>query len=249
MHPLEPMAGRLAPLIELLAPDRCAACDGPVHPPGAGWCDGCSRTLPWHDAGRCAACGSALDGRGACPGCRAAGRPWSSVGAALAYEEPFQSLIQRWKYPGDPALSRAMGHLLHRAAGGLAPGTHVVPVPQAESSWRGRGFSPSLDLARQLARRNGLPLVHAIDRAAGGATQVGLTAGQRRRNVARLFRPAPRQARSLAGHRVLLVDDVVTTTATAVACAEILLQADARSVRVLTLARAWGRGVPCTRVT
>jgi ComF family protein len=243
------MLGALTPLLEILAPDRCAGCDGPVDIPGTGWCGDCLGSLPWLDDDRCAGCGSIREPLGGCRSCAAAGRPWTDLVSAVAYEEPIQALIQRWKYPGDPALSRAMEHLLRGISAHRIEGTRVVPVPQAEASWRGRGFSPSVDLARQVARQHRAPVVHAIGRSAQGTTQVGLTARQRRRNVARLFRPVPRRARSLAGHPVLLVDDVVTTTATATACTQILLQAGAASVRVVALARARGRGEPCTRAT
>ncbi len=249
MHTQPPMLRALTPLLEILAPDRCAGCDGPVDVPGTGWCGDCLGSLPWLDDHRCAACGSIREPQVGCRTCRAAGRPWTELVSAMEYCEPIQTLIQRWKYPGDPALSRAMEHLLHRVSVQRLEGMRVVPVPQAEASWRGRGFSPSVDLARRMARQHRAPLVHAIGRSTRGPAQVGLTARQRRRNVARLFRPVPRRARSLAGRPVLLVDDVVTTTATAAACAQILLEAGAASVRVVALARAWGRGEPCTRAT
>jgi len=247
--PIPALGTLLAPLVEAIAPDSCAVCEGPVHRQGQGWCGRCAGDLPWLDPRRCAACGALWTTPGPCRACLGAGRPWTGMVAALSYEDPVRERIQRWKYPGDAALSRPLGHLLLRALGDcrdLGEGC-VVPVPQAETSWRGRGFSPSVDLARAVARGRGVALVHAIDRNRGGTPQVGLTADQRQRNVARLFRLAPRRARALAGRQVLLVDDVVTTTSTAAACTEILLKADVESVLVVSLARAWGGGAACTK--
>jgi predicted amidophosphoribosyltransferase len=82
----------------------------------------------------------------------------------------------------------------------------------------------------------GLPVTEALARRVETAAQAGLSAAERRRNVAGAFsavRPAP-----VAGRVVVLVDDVLTTGATARACARALRDAGARAVHVLTLARA-----------
>lgn len=169
--------------------------------------------------------------------------------SALGYEGLVPDLVARWKYPGDATISRPMGRLLVEAleARGDIAGGVVVPVPQAGASWSRRGFSPAVDLARAVGRRLDAPVVHALERVRGAPAQVGLTAGERRRNVARLFRVAAGRRKQLHGCRVLLVDDVATTTSTAAACAAVLRDAGAASMVVATLARA--RGEPCTRPT
>ena len=237
------------PILELLAPDRCVLCDGPVERPGMGWCDGCLGQLPRLEADRCAACGAVWPSGAACGVCRREGRPWSGVMSVLDYEGVVPDLMARWKYPGDATISRPMARLFTAAleARGDLGGAVVVPVPQAGRSWARRGFSPAVDLARAVGRRIDAPVVHALARVRGAPAQGGLTAAERRRNVARLFRAAPGRRRELRGGPVLLVDDVATTTSTASACAAVLREAGAASVAVATLVRA--RGEPCTRPT
>ena len=103
---------------------------------------------------------------------------------------------------------------------------------------RERGFNQAALLARRLASERGdLPVVQ-VARRGSATTQVGLTADQRRANVAGAFVvPDPSQ---VGGRSVLLVDDVITTTATITACAQALADAGAASIRCLSVARALG---------
>src|SRR6185369_279610 len=98
-----------------------------------------------------------------------------------------------------------------------------------------RGFNQAELLARETARRCGLPMVNAVRRTRSTATQAGLSNARRRQNVAGAFRVSKRGA--IAGRRVLLIDDVMTTGATARACALALKRAGAKSVTLVTLAR------------
>ena len=111
----------------------------------------------------------------------------------------------------------------------------VVPVPlHWRKQWR-RGFNQSELLARHLAKRRGIPAVNALRRKRHTAVQAGLALAGRRRNVAGAFEV--RGDMNLSGKRILLVDDVMTTGATAAACASKLKQAGAQSVSLITLAR------------
>ena len=112
----------------------------------------------------------------------------------------------------------------------------VIPVPLHPSRRRQRGFNQAADLARHL----GLPVVPALRRVRATATQTGLPAAQRHRNVRDAF-AVTRAARGLAGTVVVLVDDVSTTGATLEACARVLKEAGVREVRALTAARVVGR--------
>ena len=226
--------GRLAePVVELVFPDRCAQCDGPVQRPGLGWCDACRGALRWLGPGLCSACMQPVDGRGICRRCVEAGRPWTRMISAVRYEGEVQDLVARWKYQPEPPLSRPLASLLTQIDPAWVQ-RHglVVPIPQGATSWHRRAFSPSVDIARAV----GLPLRNAIRRRRNAPPQVGLTARQRRRNVRRLFEITPRAG--VAGEHVLLVDDVVTTTATATAAASLLRDAGVASVGVASMARA-----------
>jgi ComF family protein len=112
----------------------------------------------------------------------------------------------------------------------------LVPVPLHPRRLRERGFNQSALLAEEIARRAGrMACPDALVRRVDTAPQAGLTAAARRRNVEEAF--AVRRRASVAGRTVVLVDDVVTTGATARACARRLAEAGAGEVRLLTVAR------------
>jgi len=122
-----------------------------------------------------------------------------------------------------------------------------VPVPLHPRRLRARGFSQAQALAAAARRAapspaGALPPVDATVLARVRATdeQAGLSRAARARNVHGAFAVSSRAAGRVAGRRVLLVDDVVTTGATAAACARALLGAGAARVEVLALARAEG---------
>lgn len=108
----------------------------------------------------------------------------------------------------------------------------VIPVPLHPSKRRRRGFNQAADLAKHLSP----PLVPALARVRATATQTGLPAAHRRRNVADAF-AVTSAGRRLGGATVVLIDDVSTTGATLEACAAALKAAGVREVRALTAAR------------
>jgi len=112
----------------------------------------------------------------------------------------------------------------------------IVPVPlHWHRRWR-RGYNQAELLARGVAKRRRIPVVNALRRRKPTANQAGLTSAGRRRNMAGAFEA--RGAVELRSKRILLIDDVFTTGATASACARALKKAGAGSVSLLTLARA-----------
>jgi len=103
-----------------------------------------------------------------------------------------------------------------------------------------RGFNQSELLAREIGRRSNVPVKNELRRVRFTSAQAGLTNAKRRLNVSGAFRS--KKKHSLAGKRVLLVDDVMTTGASAASCARALKLAGAGQVTVLTLARVDRRG-------
>jgi ComF family protein len=99
-----------------------------------------------------------------------------------------------------------------------------------------RGFNQSELLAREIGRRTNTPVENALRRVRNTSAQAGLTSAKRRLNVSGAFQARKRAA--IDGRRVLLIDDVMTTGATAASCARALQRAGARQVTLLTLARA-----------
>jgi ComF family protein len=210
----------------------------------------------------CAACGTVieqpLDGPvcGECwqavcpPASPAAGRDAAAShgggsDAALAYvaadyRGPLRDIIHAFKYEGRRTLARPLARLMIDAGGAALDGAHcVVPVPLHPLKRMRRGFNQASDLARHL----GPPVVHALWRVRLRPPQVGLPAGERRRNVrgafvASRFLSARRREQRLANRVVVLVDDVRTTGATLEECARVLASMGAGEVRGLTLAQA-----------
>lgn len=118
----------------------------------------------------------------------------------------------------------------------VPPADWVLAVPLGRHRRRERGFNQAEHLARRWARRHGLPAsFRALWRTRDTAPQWGLSARERQANMAGAFAA---NAAAVAGRRILLVDDVLTTGATASACAAALRQAGAAAVHVLTAARA-----------
>lgn len=116
--------------------------------------------------------------------------------------------------------------------------TLVVPVPTTRARRRRRGYNQAELLARIVATERGIPWVDALERTGRSVTQVALHPTQRRANVENVFSCRPEGAERIGDGRVLLIDDVLTTGATAGAAAGVLIEAGARAVTLLTFARA-----------
>jgi ComF family protein len=164
-----------------------------------------------------------------------------------SYEGLLREWIHLYKYARIKPMARPLGELLAQAVPSRESFDAIVPVPlHWLREWR-RGFNQSDILARGLGRRLRLPVVAALRRVRSTRVQAGLSNTARRQNVAQAFRI--RHARSVAGKRILLVDDVMTTGSTAAACAAALKRAGVARVALGTVARvdrrmAVSRAVP-----
>jgi ComF family protein len=177
-----------------------------------------------------------LDGEGRCTLCR---RGLTGFDAAYAYGEydgVLRKLIHLYKYGRVYPLARVLGELLARAAPRDSRYDVVVPMPlHWKRRWQ-RGFNQSQLLASIVGKRLGAPVVKAVRRRKPTPPQAGLTSAERRKNVAGAFVVNKRNC--VEGRHVLLIDDVLTTGATAGSCAAALKRAGARKVTILTVARA-----------
>jgi ComF family protein len=174
-----------------------------------------------------------LDSEGRCMLCRNGGRGFDEAFCYGAYEGTLRKLIHLFKYSGMRGLARPLGELLADAVPRDRLFDAVTAVPlHWRRRWQ-RGYNQSELLGRIFARRRGIPVLRLLRRGASTRAQAGLSNSQRRENVAGAFVAR----RRVAGMRILLIDDVMTTGATASACARALKKAGARSVSVLALAR------------
>lgn len=159
--------------------------------------------------------------------------------SAARYDGVIGEALRLLKYEKGIWLAPDLGVLLQRCLDAEYPGQAfdvIVPVPLHRIRRRQRGYNQSGVLARELGRRIGCP-VHPrlLRRKRPTATQTNLTAKERLSNVSGAFQSG--KSGALAGRRVLLVDDVMTTGATVNACARALKRGGAASVCVITAAR------------
>ncbi|ABS63355.1 phosphoribosyltransferase [Parvibaculum lavamentivorans DS-1] len=159
--------------------------------------------------------------------------------AVMRYNEGSTRLIHRFKYSDRMEAAPAFALWLVRAGAALlAEADLVVPVPLHKRRLFFRRFNQSAELSRAVARLAGIGCApELLVRVRATRPQVGLSGDARRRNVAGAFRLAPGVAPLVKDRRIVLIDDVMTTGATAEACARVLTGAGAREVSVLCLAR------------
>ncbi|MCX6361244.1 MAG: ComF family protein [Armatimonadetes bacterium] len=233
--------------IDLLYPPRCLVCGdfGPLYLCAA--CVSEFETAPGPACRRCGAEAERLPGAverrtNLCRRC-AGGQAFAFIAArgAFAYSGLVQTAIHRLKYDRRRRLAEplAMAMLPALARAPFADRSFVlVPVPLHPSKLRQRGFNQAELLASTLAEQTGLPLIlDAVRRVRATEPQARLKGRHRFANVEDAFEGVPG---ALAGLEVLLIDDVVTTLATANACSVALLRAGAQSIHVLALARGGG---------
>ena len=181
----------------------------------------------------CAACVQSLDRAGG-PGMRAGLRHVEEIACVFAYRFPLDALLRKFKYGGDLVVGRWLASALaDRVCEAPRPDLIVVP-PSTRARLRERGFNPALEIASVVARRCGAPLDRAaVARLRQDAPQAGLSRSRRLRNLRDTFTCT----RRLDGLHVTIVDDVITTGATAEAIARVLKAAGAAHVHLWAVAR------------
>lgn len=207
--------------------------------PRAG-CPRCLSALPFVVPPLCHRCGRPLRETRAvlCANCQRVRHFFAVARAVGVYDGALRHWIHLLKYGDRVEIGAGLGALLSELAC-LEPGLRgvevVVPVPASPERLQERGYNQAELLARPVAARLGRPLVRdAVVRVTGGVSQSLLTGIQRRRNAFGLY--AMGNPAGVAGKRVLLVDDILTTGATADEVARLLLKAGALEVKVLVAA-------------
>ncbi len=235
-------------LLDLLLPPECLTCDQPVAAPGL-FCAGCFAATAFVTALCCDHCGRgfAHAGQGmaagrerpVCADCAASPPPWGRARAPLGYDEQARRLVLSFKNGDGGALAQPWAAMIHRAGEALLARADVmVPVPLHRRRLLARRYNQAALLALALRKLSGRPaLPDALARTRRTTPLGRLDATRRASEVAGAFVVRPHRAAQLAGRRVLLVDDVLTTGSTCAACTLALLQAGAASVDVLAAAR------------
>lgn len=206
----------------------CPACRQ-RHAPPLQRCQCCARPLP-EGAPLCGKCLTAT-GASAVQRCL----------TAVDYHFPWDGLIGRFKFRGEPGWAGPLGDLMVQSASRqdfLAPDMLLVPVPVTPARLAERGYNQAWELCRAIGRQTGLQaMAEALVRLGDTPDQHRLTRSQRLVNLRGAFAAHPLMVPRLAGRRVVLIDDVRTTGATLHHAGLALGQAGAAEVRALVLAR------------
>jgi ComF family protein len=221
--------------LDLLYPPVCYACGVRPGPP---LCDPCALEIFATAGPTCAKCGRCLRTPGIpCRDCRQTDFAFDRARGAARYCGLLRALVRRFKLGNEPHLARPLGDLLSDLAEREAQGCDaVVPVPLAPWKLWWRGYNQAELLAEAVARRLGRPMFpRALRRLRKAGKQAFLTRADRIANARGLYAPA--RVAALRGTRVVLVDDVVTTGATASACAEALREMGAAEIVAISVGR------------
>lgn len=222
LFPPQALNGGPRPLAGGIAADawsRIRFLDGPV-------CDGCGAPFEFDSGVRCAAC-------------LAKPRAFDAARAACLYDETSRDPILKLKHADRLDLAPMFARWLSRTARELIDEADAItPVPLHPFRLLGRRYNQAAEVARPLAAMTGTPyLPDVLVRRRATATQAGRSGSGRRRNVAGAFETPERKRKLVDGLRILLIDDVLTTGATAEGCARALKAAGAARVDLAVIAR------------
>ena len=241
------LAGLLSRCADFLLPPGCAACGGPA-PDGAGAgavpvCQNCALGLPPVPHPWCSRCGAPL-GTGEAPSCLEC-TDWpdelAEARVLCLLESPARELVHALKYHGWRGVGDFMGSEMARRAPESVRRAHVVvPVPTSGRNVRRRGYNQAEVIARSLAEALDLPQLTCLERRRQKGTQTSLNPMERRANVKEAFVLGETGRSLVAGSRIVLVDDVITTGATVVAAVKALHAGAPGSI----VAYAFARTVP-----
>jgi ComF family protein len=233
-------AGALA--LDALLPPRCLSCGVAVERQGA-ICSGCWRELAFLSEPHCACCGFPfefeLGGEAVCGACTRQPPAFDHARAVLTYDEISRALVLGLKHGDKTHTAPAFGALMARAGAALTrEADALVPVPLHRwRLWR-RRYNQSALLAQGIAKESGLAVMTgALVRRKATAPLGHMSPSARRRTLRGAFAVPKGRRDAVAGRHVVLVDDVLTTGATAEACARTLKRAGAARVDVLVFTR------------
>ncbi len=244
MDPAAFSAGRLLhALLDVILPPICHICHSYI--PDAGRlhiCPTCRDRLPLVTSPLCPLCGIPFAGTGGdhrCGTCLTHPPHFDAARAHFLYEGAIRDLIHSFKYNQRTHLRNPLALLALEGVSGLvddqAPHL-IVPVPLHRSRLRQRGFNQAVLLGRKISRLLSLPMIpDALIRTRQTAPQIELSAAERRLNVKGAFKVG--RTDTVAGKRILLLDDVMTTGSTMNECAKELKKAGATVVIAAAIAR------------
>ena len=226
-------------VLNYIFPSECPSCGSPTDNMSfAPFCSDCWAGMRRYDGPSCRICATPFSSGHAhvCSDCLKEPPLFSKAMSFGVYEGTLSEAINFYKFHGIKRLSGPLGRLL---LGFDADGADaVVPVPLSIRGLRERGFNQSLLIAKTFSKDKSIPLImDGLIKQKETQPQIGLSARERAKNLKGSFSAT----RDFKGMRLILIDDVMTTGATANECCRQLISAGAVDIRVLTLARAGDR--------
>jgi len=243
------VAGRAGGIaLDLLLPPHCLTCDQPVDAPGQ-FCPSCFGKTHLITAPHCVRCGVPFEAAdqggvlGECMECRADPPPWGAARAALRYDDQARRILLPFKYGDRVETARALAPLMARAGAELLrQADWLVPVPLHRRRMISRRYNQAALLAREVARLSGTKtLLDALQRVRSTRPLAVMSPAKRAAEVEGAIRVRPTRREAIQDASVLLIDDVLTSGATARSCVRALLDAGAARVDVLAAARVRGQ--------
>jgi ComF family protein len=231
-------------LLDALLPPFCLTCDAAVDSQGA-LCAGCWRGLHLLSSPLCRVCGvpflhaGQASADGLCLACLERLPAYGAARAALRYDDGARRLLLPFKHGDRTEFASPLARLMARSGTEmLARADVLAPVPLHWRRLMARRYNQAALLAGRLASASGRLMIPDLLRRTRPTPSLGdKGAEERARILEGAFAIAPQKARQIVGRRVLLVDDVMTSGATAEACTAVLLAAGAAGVDVLAAAR------------
>lgn len=243
--PMTRMRRAALSVVEFFLPRLCHVCLERLGPGDEILCDWCREDLTPPPAPVCPVCGvgrAELKKRGGCKACpREPG--FDAARGAVVYNDTARAVVHGLKFEGHVELAPVMARLCWLALEehwAFEEPDAIVPVPLHESRLRERGFNQSEEIGAELERLSGLPMApEALERVRPTKAQSSLPRERRAENVRGAFHCDRKSG--VQGKTILLVDDVMTTSATICECSRVLKEAGAEKALVLVFARAKGK--------
>lgn len=243
MLPYLTMPSLLTGLIDAILPPNCVLCRTyhprtRTHPV----CPSCILTLPFNTPPFCLKCSRHINGtnpNGICTFCRHHSPSFDSAFGLTRYEGSVQSLLHRFKFHDKTSLRHTFADIFHTCVTRYSiffhPDNILMPIPLHPVRLRERGYDQALLLAEAISSVNCLSVDHAsLVRTRNTPHQTGLNQKERFTNITDAFKIST--SSTVLNKKIILVDDLLTTGATASEAAKALKAAGAAEVSVLTLA-------------